>query len=183
MTNTQYTTKFIRELQTHQTRVSVTISAVRSQGAGTGARARKFFAKEFNLGKLRVGSQAAYQRRLDVETEALRRRLRGKGKSWGLARKLCNIFIRDCVYSRILCAHYKLESIEGFLEIPLDGIVGKRLILEAKSSGYEPRLPRWDSIRRLKESNSKQFQNFASVFARESGLARVHLDVRMWGNR
>jgi hypothetical protein len=174
---------FIDELRMHQTRVSITVSAVRSQGPGTGEIARRFLADELELAHLRVASEGAYLRRLDEATTALRRRLKGKASTFGLARKLLNIYIRDCVYSRMLCAHYRLKSIEPFLELPLDGIVGQALVDAARERGQLRRLPRWKSIRALTREDSKSYQDFAVELAAERRMARVHLDVTLWGAR
>jgi hypothetical protein len=174
---------FIDELRAHQSRVSITVSTVRGQGAGTGQIARRFLAEEFDPARLRAASEAAYLRRLDDATEALRSRLKGKARTFGLARKLLNIYIRDCVYSRMLCDHYRLQSIERFLELPLDGIVGRALVSAARERGQLRRLPRWHSIRALSPQESKSYQDFAVELAAERGLARVHLDVVLWGAR
>jgi hypothetical protein len=174
---------FVRELQAHQTRISITASAVRSQGSGTAEIARAFLADELSLQTLRVSSESAYLRRLDSLTVALQSRLRGKARTFGLARKLLNIFIRDCVYSRLLCRVFRLEKIEPFLEVPLDGIVGKRLREAALKRGQGQRVPRWRSIRALTRAESDQYQSFASELSARRKLARVHLDVTFWGFR
>jgi hypothetical protein len=183
MAKAKYPSRFISELQVHQTRISIAASTVRSQGKGNVRLARQFFAKDFEIGKLRTPSERAYLSRLDAATEALRGRLSGKGKTFGLARKLLNIYIRDCVYSRILCAHYRLEQIEPFLEVPLDGIVGGALVKAACDRGQLRRLPRWRTIKGLTREDSETYQAFASELAEEKGLARVHLDVVLWGAR
>jgi N-glycosylase/DNA lyase len=174
---------FIKELQVHQARVSITVSAVRNQGPGTTRAVRAFLKDELDLADMRANSQPAYLRRLDSATDALRRRLKGKARTFGLARKLLNVLIRDCVYSRFLCAHYRLEPIESFLELPLDGIVGQRLVEAARKQGLRGRLPRWHSIRSLTRPQSDEYQKFAMDLANERGLARVHLDVILWGAR
>jgi len=92
-------------------------------------------------------------------------------------------YIPDCVYSRILCAHYRLEQIEPFLEVPLDGIVGVALVKAACDCGQLRRLPRWRTIKGLTREDSDTYQAFASELAEEKGLARVHLDVVLWGAR
>jgi len=183
MAKATYPRRFIRELQVHQTRISITASTVRSQGKGTLSLARGFFAEEFDIARLRAPSERAYLRRLDEATEALHSQLSGKGKTFGLARKLLNIYIRDCVYSRILCDHYRLERIEPFLEVPLDGIVGGALVREACDRGQPRRLPAWHKIKGLTRGESDTYQAFASELAEEKGLARVHLDVVLWGGR
>ena len=78
---------------------------------------------------------------------------------------------------RILCAHYRLEQIEPFLEVPLDGIVGGALVKAACDCGQLRRLPRWRTIKGLTRKDSATYQAFASEFAEEKGLALVHLGV------
>jgi hypothetical protein len=132
---------------------------------------------------MRAHSERAYLRRLDSATDDLRRRLRGKARTFGLARKVINIYMRDCVYSRYLHAAHRLDPIEPFLELPLDGIVGRRLWKVPRDSGYAPGLPRWTSIRALTREDSDRYQAFARKWAATRKLARVHLDVGLWGAR
>ena len=174
---------FIKELREHQARTSIGVSTVRNQGTGTARITRDFLAHELDLSSMRASSEQAYLRRLDAATENLRRRLRGKARTFGLARKVINIYMRDCVYSRYLHAAHRLDPIEPFLELPLDGIVGRRLWEVARDSGYAPSLPRWTSIRELTREDSDRYQAFAREWAAKSHLARVHLDVSLWGAR
>ena len=169
MPKAKYPSRFISELQVHQTRISIAASTVRSQGKGNVSLARQFFANEFEIGKLRAPSERAYLSRLDAATEALRGRLSGKGKTFGLARKLLNIYIRDCVYSRILCAHYRLEQIEPFLEVPLDGIVGGALVKAACDRGQLRRLPRWRTIKGLTREDSETYRPSRASLRRRRG--------------
>ena len=97
--------------------------------------------------------------------------------------KTLNIYIRGFVYSRMLCAQYRLEAIEPFLELPRDSFTGKALNAEAKARGQTHRLPSWRSIKGLEREESDRFQAFASELAEERGHVRVHLDVLMWGAR
>lgn len=124
---------------------------------------------------------------LPIRTEAYGRRgceaPRFVRRSWRLARKLLNIYIRDCVYSRLLCAHYRLEAIEPFLEVPLDSFVAKGLTAEAMERGQTRRLPKWSTIKGLERAESDLYQAFASELAAERGHARIHLDVVLWGAR
>jgi hypothetical protein len=182
---------FNSALRRHQARVSITQPTVRSQGAGTLHAAWAFLSSDLDLRSLRASSERKYLVRLDDATVAFAKRL-GPPKSrsgahstgsWGLARKLLNIYIRDCVYSRLLCAHYRLEAIEPFLEVPLDSFTGRALSAEAKARGQTHRLPDWQSIKGLEREESDRFQAFASELAEERGHARVHLDVLMWGAR
>jgi hypothetical protein len=174
---------FINELREHQARASIGVSTVRNQGTGTARITREFLAHELDLSGMRAHSERAYLRRLDSATDDLRRRLRGKARTFGLARIVINIYMRDCVYSRYLHAAHRLDPIEPFLELPLDGIVGRRLWKVPRDSGYAPGLPRWTSIRALTREDSDRYQAFARKWAATRQLARVHLDVGLWGAR
>ncbi|MFM7052762.1 MAG: hypothetical protein ACKOYN_11635 [Planctomycetota bacterium] len=182
---------FSSALRRHQARVSITQPTVRGHGSGTLHAAWEFLARDLDLRRLRSGSERAYLRHLDEATTAFMKRLgtrKGGAKSkasasWGLARKLLNIYIRDCVYSRMLCEHYRLAGIEPFLEVPLDSFVAKGLIAEATARGQTRRLPRWSTIKGLRRADSDLYQRFASDLAAEYGHARIHLDVLLWGNR
>jgi len=183
MPRSAFSRDFITKLCAHQARVSITPSTVRTQGKGTMHIARDFVACELDVSKLRVTSGRRYIAHLDDATDSLRLRLRGKARTWGLARKLLNIYIRDCVYSRMLCKHFRLEKIEPFLELPLDGVVGRELTSKAEELGQIHRLPKWKSIRALTREQSELYQGFARELAGERGYARVHLDVVIWGGQ
>lgn len=166
----------------HQSRISIAQSTVRSQGKGTRDVVRGFLARSLDLDALRAATEADYLKRLDRATTRLQRALRRArcGASWGLARKVLNIYIRDCVNSRLLCRHYKLASIERFLEVPLDSLVGKGLRAVADEHGHIPPLPKWKTIRGLTRDESDQFQAFARLHARKLGIRRVQLDYFLW---
>lgn len=191
MPTSRLPTSFVCALRQHQARVSITQPTVRSQGAGTLRAAWDFLSTDLDLRRLCAVTERKFLLRLDDATDLFVRRLqkqRGKGQSrkagsWGVARKLLNIYIRDCVYSRMLCAHYRLEAIEPFLEVPLDSLVAKGLIAEANARGQTRRLPRWKTIKGLERRESDLFQSFASELAEERGHARIHLDVLLWGAR
>src|SRR5262249_19224548 len=78
---------------------------------------------------------------LDEETLKLKRRIR----SWGLARKVLNIFLRGCLYNAYLREHYHLDRAEPWFEIPLDKIVAVRL-QEACKRFDGANLPRWHTV-------------------------------------
>ena len=95
--------------------VSVSASALRGQGAkGVVAAARKSLV-DVNLRSFKGLTPSGFRRRLDAETEQVRRRLPAKARHWGAARKALNIYLRGVVYNRHLCAFYKLAKIERFL--------------------------------------------------------------------
>jgi hypothetical protein len=174
---------FIRSLRMHQARVSITASAVRGYQQGTVARARLHLATQLRLGAFRVGGERAFASRLDDATDELCRVLPVRSRSWGVARKLLNIYLRDCSYCRFLCQHYRLVQVEHFLEVPLDSIVAKGLRLAADRTNAGLLVPRWNSVKRLSREDSTAFQHAARALAASRGLARVHLDVVLWGDR
>jgi hypothetical protein len=83
----------------------------------------------------------------------------------------------------MLCAHYRLERIGPFLEVPLDSFVAKGLIAASNELGQTRRLPAWKTIKGLSREESDRYQAFASELAEERGHARIHLDVVLWGAR
>lgn len=102
-----------------------------------------------------------------------------RGRSWGLARKLLNIFLRDTLYTVYLRDHFHLDRAEAFYELPLDSITARCLRRAMPSD----RLPRWKSVRRLTKEASDRTQAAASRVAASRGITRVHLDAYWWGVR
>jgi hypothetical protein len=87
-----------------------------------------------------------------------------------------NIFLRDALYNYYLREHYDLARIEPFLEVPLDGSVGKGLYDLHKKEGGTDLLP-WRAIQGLKKEESDKYQEFARLVADAKRYARVHLDL------
>jgi hypothetical protein len=79
-------------------------------------------------------SHAAFLRHLDLaqfgsdgfegalvrSTKDLQAALPPTSRYWGIARKVLNIFLRDCLYTRYLDTSYHLHSNEDLFELPLD---------------------------------------------------------------
>jgi len=40
--------------------------------------------------------------------------------------------------------------------------------------------PHWPGLKSLKTDISKTFQDFAAEYAKQRGIARIHLDVYLW---
>ena len=98
------------------------------------------------------------------------------GGNGGVARKSLNLFFRDAFYNWYLRKEHGLENIAGYLEVPLDSLVGKRLKAEPEGT----HLPRWESVKSLKTATSDRFQTVASEVAMRLNTYRVHLDVVYW---
>jgi hypothetical protein len=131
-----------------------------------------------NLSSLAIAKPEMFADALDLHTEELLRGLPEAGRHWGVSRKLLNIFVRDCLYSRHLCGEYRLEIAEEHFEVPLDSISGGALRRAAGS-----RVPIWRGVKYVDPLDSRQYQTAASEIAEQQGFARVHLDAVWWGAR
>jgi hypothetical protein len=166
----------IPEIQAHVARVTLGPSALRRQGPGVAEKARPFFAA-LPLSRFATASSQAFARRLDEQTEALRGRFPQGSGSWGLARKLLNIFLREALYNKYLEERFRLSVSEPLFEVPLDSITGTQL---AKKLGGT-KLPSWPGVKHLRPEVSAQYQSKALEHAAELGICRVHLDAIWWG--
>ena len=166
---------FITTLQRKVAFTAVGPSALRGQGKGVLRASQDFLAQMF-LSRVPRSSEKRFQLWLDRQTELLLDTLPIKNRPWGAARKAINLFLRDALYNQYLCEQFKLQSLESWLEIPLDSAVAKGL----KSQSNPGELPLWPGLKNLKPNLSKEFQFFASKRANLKGIARVHLDMYLW---
>ena len=90
-------------------RVAVGPSTVRGTPRGTAEAARRFLG-QLPLLSFRARNREMFIRSLDRETIRLQAALPARGRRWGVARKLLNIYIRDCVYSAHLRSTYSLGA-------------------------------------------------------------------------
>jgi len=156
-------------------RVAVGASTVRGTPRGTAEAARRFLG-QLPLRSFRARNREVFIRTLDRETIRLQCALPAGGRRWGVARKLLNIYIRDCVYSAHLRSAYSLGRVEPFCEVPLDSITGEKL----RESAAGARLPPWPGVGRLTPEVSAQYQRVATQIAKAYRLRAVHLDVFWW---
>lgn len=168
--------KFAKLIQVRAARVAVGPSTVRGQGPGVVDAARHFL-RSLKLAQFGTRSAPRFKRELDLATKRLMQRLPRRGRKWGVARKVLNIFLRDALYTWCLRDEYHLERAEPLMEVPLDRITAKRLRKKDK------KLPRWHGVRHLTPEDSALYQQRASDFAKKKGYARVHLDAEFWGRR
>ena len=166
---------FITTLQRKVAFTAVGPSALRGQGKGVLRTSQDFFA-QMSLARVPKSSAKRYQLWLDRQTESLLNSLPIKNRPWGAARKAINLFLRDALYNKYLSKQFKLQSIETWLEVPLDSAVAKGLKLHSDRG----ELPRWPGLKNLKPNISECFQVFASKQATLKGIARVHLDMYLW---
>jgi hypothetical protein len=168
----------IPEIQAHVARVTLGPSALRSQGPGVAAAAHPFFA-HLPLGTFATASSQIFRRRLDEQTLALQRTFPQGSGSWGLARKLMNIFLREALYNKYLNERFRLSVSESLFEVPLDSITGQKLVKSV--CGAE--LPAWPGVKHLQQDVSNKYQAKALDHAATLGICRVHLDAIWWGAR
>ncbi|MDP2857147.1 MAG: hypothetical protein Q8P50_04120 [Bacillota bacterium] len=116
---------------------------------------------------------------LDQVTAELQEAMPRAGGSWGVARKILNIFIRDASYHVALNEAYRLAAPQRWMEMPLDSLTATGL----KRAVGRGRLPQWPGVKHLDPTLSDRFQAAAAVVAEEKDLMRVDLDVIWWGLR
>ena len=168
---------FIEHVQTFTARGSVTASATRGQGAPRIAERARERLRAVALGAFAVRSRGAFDQVLELETERLKSALPAAGRSWGLSRKLLNIFLRDSLYTIYLRESFGLARAEEWFEVPLDSVVTNRLAQEPE--GQE--LPAWPGVKHLTPTESAIYQHAFRMVARRLGVAPVHLDAWYWG--
>lgn len=166
----------INRLRVRTAFLAIGRSTLRNQGApGMVAEARQFLS-EVDLRLFAVDNEKEFLALLDKHTALLASRFPHGGQgNWGAARKSINIFLRDVLYCRPLCEHYKLTNIEKWLEVPLDSNVHDGLLNDTSNA-----IARWPGVKRLTPTISAQLQVAAYNVAKYLGVSRVHLDVRYW---
>ncbi|MCI0462111.1 MAG: hypothetical protein L0Z62_34600 [Gemmataceae bacterium] len=169
--------EFLNILRFRLAEVAVGPSSLRNQGAPGVIAAARSFLKGLDLGSFVVPEQSRFLSRLEEATAALQNGLPAGTRHWGAARKALNLFLRDALYCSDLTAHYGLQAIRCWLEVPLDRYVVRGLRRYPSLSGE---LPRWLGIKYLSPSVSGEYQRIASAVAREENVARVDLDVIFW---
>lgn len=90
--------------------IAIGPSTARRQGtAGVVASAQRFLAT-LSLAPFASSDSDGFRTALDEATERLRDSFPEVAKSWGLARKCLNIFLRDAFYNHYLREHYGLAA-------------------------------------------------------------------------
>ena len=181
---------FIQAIQERVAVVAISPSAVRKAGAPGVVAASTRFLAALDLWRFATSNQIAFGQALDDGTNQLLCALPEKARSWGLARKCMNVFLRDALYNAYLRDEFGLAKAEHFYEIPLDSIVVRELRKRDCDS-----LPRWKGVKYLQRNASDTYQLFAANHAASDEyqhippnakkklplkMARVHLDTYLW---
>ena len=167
---------FLRAVQSRAARIAATSSAARGRGNTGVVEAARRYLRGMDLSDFGTDSAARFGRTLDRHTKRLSRRLPRGAQHWGLARKLLNIYLRDCLYCTYLNTEFHLAPAEALFEVPLDSITARGL----KQATGRGALPVWPGVRHLRPDVNAEFQRFAADLARGDHIARVHLDAVYW---
>src|SRR5262245_3596643 len=162
-----------KAIRSRVARIAVSPSTVRGTRSGT-AKAARCFLRKLRLRSFSSLTREEFVRTLDRVTIRLQAAL--PGQRWGVARKVLNIYLRDCVYSAHLRSTYGLGQVEPFCEVPLDSITAKKL----RKSNKGAKLPAWPGVGGLTPELSARYQAVASQIAGARKLRAVHLDVFWW---
>jgi hypothetical protein len=149
-------------------------SAVR--GGGAAAASAYSFCATLDLAPFAERRGGTFLSRLDASTDRLRRALPSRGRSWGAARNVVNLFLREALYNRHVCAHFRLDRSEEWLELPLGPILARRL----RSGFPKCGLPPWRNLDALTPAVNSNYQGVAAEIAETKGIARVHLEALLW---
>ena len=170
---------FLRDMQRYVARTAVTASAARGQGAPGLVESARGFLGSMSLGPFGTRSEKTFRAALNRQTTRMVEVLPPQGRSWGIARKLLNIFLRNALYTTYLRDRYHLAEAERWFEVPMDAIVARRIRAEMPDVA----LPRWSGVKHLTPDLNQQYQIVCNQLGRRRGLRAVHLDAVFWGGR
>jgi len=154
--------------------IAIGPSTLRNQGKCTISVAIEFLSS-MDLNRFRVKTEKDFARLMNELTKELMSKFPPDARNnWGAARKSINVFLEEVFYNRFLVKQYRLQNLERYLEVPLDGQVTKKLLENNRN------LPRWKGIKYLTEENSQKYQDFAKNLAKEKKTSRVYLDLEYW---
>jgi hypothetical protein len=167
--------EFHRMQQSRIARGAVGATAVRGRGNAGTVHAARAFLRKVNLKTFSTSQPTKFAAALNRTTDALRASLPNTARHWGVARKVLNLFLRDCLYNKYLNEAYSLDRASRLLELPLDSYTGKALVDLARGT-----LPRWPGVKHVTTETSAAFQLVAALEGKRRELDRVHLDGLWW---
>jgi hypothetical protein len=167
--------ELIELIQKWVARGSVGSSTVRGQPKGTIDKSIEYLQSVDLQSFSEAENEEEFKVLLDKATNKLEDVL--PSKSWGMARKVLNIFLLHATQNITLNKKFGLDRIIPYLELPLDNPNAKRLIKLAKPEGK--RLV-WKKISSLKPEENLGFQEYAKLYAKKRGIERCYLDACWW---
>jgi hypothetical protein len=163
----------------HVAQLAANGSSLRNQGAPGVVEAARGFLEALDLSTFVTAGPAGFADLLDTTTAALRAWFPKGARNWGAARKVLNLFLRDCLYNIYLAKAHGLLRLRPLLEVPLDSQVADGL--RATSLGRV--LPRWPGLKRVTQAQNSEYQQAAAAIAKSLGVARVDVDLWYWRPR
>jgi hypothetical protein len=167
--------EFLRAIQRYVAVSAIGVTAVRGRTRGV-LRAARAFAAKLDLTQFSVTDKALFRAALDAATDRLQHALPAGGRSWGVARKAVNLFLRDALYNHYLRAAFELAKAEPWFEVPLDSMVAASLLKRNPRAA----VPAWATVKGLSPSENDAYQEALRALAARLGVAAVHLDSLLW---
>lgn len=168
--------EFLELMQRYEANISIGGPTLRNQGAKGVAEAAREFLSALNLSELKNIKPADYPSILEKWTSDLKTKLPDGAKNWGTARKAINVFMVQVFLNKYLAEEYGIGKFQNVLETPLDSYAVDGL----NRLNPTAQLPGWDSIKRLTDEPSEEYQECASQVAQQKGLTRACLDIILW---
>ena len=166
----------LQAIQDYISYVAANSSALRNAGAKGVVSAAQTYLRQLRLEDFGVQSEPEFRSVLDRHTDRLRCTFPPRARdNWGASRKVLNIFLRDALYHRLLCEHYRLYQLESWLEVPLDEHVASHL-----KKHSTPELS-WFGICRVTLELNAAYQKRAGEAAGEK--PRIWCDYFWWRNQ
>ena len=172
----------------HSVRACFSTSPLRGQGPKDGIQAlRRYMNEHAWIKPFRNATRAQYQRELDKLTENLAQVLKaceGGWYNWGGPRKVLNILFRSIAERDTLAAHYEVDDLKPYLEVPLDSEMIKFLKRQMQSGGYpqtdQAGLKEWTTIKECDARRNALIQAVAADVATHVSCDRYQLDFFAW---
>ena len=173
--------EWVEHLRKHYAIASVGGSTLMHQsGKGRNFRTQQYLINNLSFEDIASLDKTGFQTFLDNKTTELSRELPkpDNGRpNWGAARKVLNIFLRQCAMNKDINSFFELNRIEGYLEVPLDNHIVEKIDENADTS-FAPNF----KIRDLTKKVSDEIQKKASDIATEKEVNRYELDVLFWNH-
>lgn len=168
--------KFLTSMQQKVAYESITSGALGYSGEVGELQDLRNFTSEMDLSVFTTDDSDAFQAALEDQTSKLAEQVSAPRKNWGTARTTLNTFLQGALYNRYLSQKYDLYLAEHFMEIPLS----KKTVDGLRRQPGGNALPEWTGLNVLKQDISAKYQDFAHEFAKDNGVARVHLNMFLW---
>lgn len=149
------------------------------------------FLAGLRIEKLATKTEGQFIKWLNTRTKHLSREISPKGyatySTWGIARKILNIFLHNVYFNEILRTEYNLGDIKDHFEVPLDShVVGwLRRIAESTEPAIEfiDPVPGTFYVHLVTDDVNSKYQGLATKVARQLGTSRVYLDTYLYRAR